>query len=311
MNSRDRAAMVAARNSRPLPSVHLNEGTDFVIKVLDWILVERAANRLTQGAPVTLVLFDFLFDGAKPLAASLGEKVDLQNGQGVSGAIHLCAPNLRPAHVLPDTGTLSGLDAHQLKLAERQMTTYTCVTFDPASGMLQVRLSCAPTDDPLVMHLGSGLSPSWPSQDLGPLTATIEAFHAMIDPDDGLGRLLLDEGPGARARIYYRYAMFLYLRYQVGLRETSGFRVKNRSSDVKVIAIGTGETSLIQAASMRSSQVAAAAMIDRLVAEATLACDREGSNMHISCLSCPSSDPPNKDCASPPVSLHHRHIKAA
>ncbi len=302
--------MLAARNNRPLRSVPLDDGTNFVIKALDWILAERTATRLMSGAPFTLVLYDF----SPPNAANLGDDVDLENGQISLGSIHLCGPSLRPARVLPGTGVLTGLTAHQLKLSDRQLADHTCVTFDPASGTVQVRLACEPMAEPIDMHLGTGLSATWQTQDLAPLPTTIGAFHAVLDPEKGIGRLLSDavSGPNGRARIYYRNAMFLYLTYQVGLRRGNGFRVTARNSDIAVTSLGTGETSLVTAAATRSGQAsAAAAMIGRLMLEASAAFSSEGSRTHISCLCCESNDPPNKDCGGESASLHHRHVKAA
>lgn len=310
MNARERAAMQAARDSRPLRSVPLDAGTSFVIRALDWILAERSANRLMSGAPFTLVLYDF----SPPYAFDLGENVDLENGQASLGSIHLCGPSLRPAHVLPGTGVLAGMAAHQLKLGERQLADQTCVTFDPASGTVQVRLACVPMSDAIEMHLGAALPATWQTQDLAPLPAAIGTFHVMLDPGKGLGQLLanaVDES-SARARIYYRNAMFLYLRYQVGLRETNGFRVTNRDSDVKVVALASQEASLVTAASTRSGQAsAAAAMIGRLMQEASAAYTSDGSKTHISCIRCPSADPPNADCGNEAATVHHRHVKAA
>jgi len=310
MNAKEKAAMMAARVGRPLRSVPVDDGTTFVIKALDWIMAERAAGRLTKGAPFTLVLYDF----SPPRAADPGQDVDLGNGQASFGAIHLCGPVLRPARVLPGTGTLAGMDAHQVKLGERQLADHTCVTFDPASGAVQIRLACVPLAEPVEMYLGSGLSASWTATDLSPLPTTIGRFHADLDPDAGVGRLLLDDdgGPSSRARIYYRNAMFLYLTYQVGLTRANGFRVTNRNSDVMVTAVATGETSIVTAAATRSGQAsAAAAMIGRLLAEAAKAAAAQGAKTHISCLCCQSDEPPNKDCGNGVASVHHRHVRAA
>lgn len=308
MTITDAAAIATARRLRP-PRANLDEATNFVIRVLDWILLERSSERLMAGSPLTLVQFDF----TPPRAADLGAIVDLHNNGALLGAIHICAESLRPAHVFPGAIGLVTLAAHQAAIVQRQLAGRTSVSFDPQTGSVQVRLACIPHVGPIDMQLGGQLAPQWKGQELAPLPATIGAFHAGLSRANGVGSLLFDhDRASSRARVYYRNAMFLYLRYQLGLREPEGYRVTPRKSDVAITHLESGRTSLVTAAATRSNEASvAAAMIKRLLDEARVVHATSSADTFISCIDCPSTRPPGDECAAPPISLRHRHLQAA
>jgi hypothetical protein len=308
VTSTDVAAIAAARRLRP-PRANLDEDTDFVIRVLDWILSERSAGRLMSGSPLTLVQFDF----TPPRASNLGALIDLHNNGATLGAIHICAESLRRAHVLPGATGLITLTAHQAAIAQRQLSNRTAISFDPPSGTLQVRFACLPHVAAIDMQLGGQLALHWKGQGLTPLPAAIGAFHTGLTRATGVGSLLFEnDRVSSRVRVYYRNAMLFYLKYQLGLRESEGYRVTARKSDVAVTHLETGSTSLVTAAATRSEeQTVSTAMIKRLVDEAAAAHDLNGADTFISCVDCPSTHPPSEECAWSPVSLRHRHVRAA
>jgi len=308
MTADELAAVAAARQQRDLAHLSIDEDTQFVENVLVWILEERANNRLVSGSSATFVLYDFA-----PGPAELGDEVRLKNGGVVQGAIHLCALGLRRANLVKDTVMLGSLDAHEEMLVDRQHAHRTSVTFNPTTSEVKVRLACAPMAPPVEMKLASTLAAGWAGNGLKPVTAALNSFHATMTMQTGMGPLMFDAGiPKREMRIRYRNAVYLFLRYQLGLTQQHGYRVSVDANEVRVRELSSNSRVSIIAAADRSGNASiAAAAIARIFKRADRLHDSDGTLTHVSCLCCPDQRGLGDECGRAPHSLRHRHVEAA
>lgn len=305
MTSEDAALFAAVRRRRRFTHRPFDDDTEFVDAVLKWLRSERADGRLASGPPITLILFDF----TQAMAAALGPDVALLNGEAVQGAFHLCTPSFRRVAIEAGATDLGTMAAHQDMLVQKQLADHTSVTFNPANGLVQIRLACLPSQGPFDLRLADQIAQGWTGRGLAPLGPAINSFHAGLARDVGVGSLFFDSG-GVRTNVrsFYRKAMYLYLTYQLGLSEENGYRVVASERDVKVSDFATASAALVTVAGSRSADPqVAATRVARLLAAA-----QSGAiPVHISCIACPSGHPPGTECAAPPVSLRHRHIEPA
>lgn len=290
-------AIAALRARRDLSASVLDEDTRFVVEVLKLLRSERASKRLVEGHAISFVRFDF----RSPRAAALGPKVDLRNGGAVAGALYVCNDVLGVAHRWPGRHVLSAIPGHADALADFQMETKTSIIFEPSRRLLEIRMECLP-EAVLQLTLADGLDPDFSRVGLTSLNEWIDRFHASVDQGELLhrdGRLRSDSG------VLYRNAMYLYLTYQLGLTEASGFRVsvEKSTSFVRIRQIVGGSTAVVVGIRSRSSRAGALARW----------LDRSGGRLeheptYVSCLACSSDVDPSKECGTLPVSIRHRHV---
>lgn len=306
MSPADIAAMSAARRS--FSHRRFDRDTQFVETVLDWLLAERADSRLSSGAPITLVLHDFL-----PTATALGPEVALNNGAAIAGAVHLCNESLTHAAIALGATDLNTAAAHQVALDQHQLAGRTSVTFSPNTGAVQIRLGCLQLAAPVEMTLSAHLATSWENGGLTALSASLNEFHAGMTRDDGIGRLFFEGGaPRSLLRIYYRNAIYLFLKFQVGIRNANGYRITPKDRVVRVTRTLDSETVAVTAICPGAADEAtAAAAVVRILADANSRLAQDHVATHITCMDCPSSQGPNDECATAPLSLRHRHVEAA
>ena len=306
MNQTDIAAMSAAR--RNFTHRLFDRDTQFIETVLDWLLAERADGRLTSGAPITLVLHDFL-----PTATALGPEVAVNNGAAVAGAVHLCNESLTRAAIALGATGLNTLAAHQTALIQHQLSEQTSVTFNPNTGSVQIGLACLQLAVPVEMILSTSLATGWENGGLAALPASLNEFHAGMTRNDGIGRLFFEaNAPRLLLRIYYRNAIYLFLKFQVGLRNANGYRITPKDRVVRVTRTSDSETVAVTAICPGAAdEAAAAAAVNRILADANSRLTMDNVATHITCMDCPSSQGPNQECASAPLSLRHRHVEAA
>ncbi|WP_157602593.1 hypothetical protein [Sphingomonas sp. PR090111-T3T-6A] len=306
MSPAEIAAMSAAR--RNFSHRLFDRDTQFVETVLDWLLAERADGRLATGAPVTLVLHDFL-----PTATALGPAVALNNGAAVAGAVHLCNESLTRAAIALGATDLNTAAAHQAALDQHQLGAQTSVTFNPNTGAVQVRLGCLQLAAPVEMMLSAHLATAWQNGGLTALPLSLNDFHAGMTRDDGIGRLFFEGGaPRSLLRMYYRNAIYLFLKFQVGVRNANGYRITPKDRVVRVTRTSDAETVAVTAICPGAAdEAAAAAAVIRILTDANSRLAQDGVATHITCMDCPSLQGPNNECATAPLSLRHRHIEAA
>lgn len=306
MTQAEMAAVSAARRS--FSHRLFDRDTQFVETVLDWLLAERADSRLTSGAPITLVLHNFL-----PTATALGPDVAVRNGDAVAGAIHLCNESLSRAAIALGATSLNTTAMHQAGLTQHQLSEQTSVTFNPNTGVAQIRLACLQLAAPIEMILTSQLASMWDDQGLAALPGTLNEFHAGMTPEDGIGRVFFEgTAPRALLRMYYRNAIYLFLKFQVGVRDANGYRITPKDRMVRVTNKAAAETVAVTAICPGSADAsAAAATVVRVLADAGSRLAQNNIPTHITCMDCPSSQGVNQECATPPLSLRHRHVEAA
>lgn len=306
MSVADSTAIAAARSRWNLTRSHLEEDTQFIDRLLQWAIEERASSRLAVGMPVTLVKFDF----AAPASARLGPEVRLNNAEAQLGAIHLSNPTLKSVRVDGGPGALATVSAHQEALKERQLLNTTSVTIDPVSGTAYVRAECAPTVEPMPIRLAAVPHPAWPGTGLQPLDSEIRSFHQTLGFVSTVAPLLIEpNGPRQEMRIIYRDAIYLHLAYQVGLRAEHGYKLVPGLRELRVVHAGSQAEVLISAVGTRSSNPAhAQRIIKRLVSAVP---NSNGKPVSVSCMACPSMVGDEADCGSPPIRLFHRHLDAA
>ena len=297
--------MMVAR--RTFSGARLDDDTQFVTVVFDWILEERANGRLVTGAPATLVLYDFL-----PSPTEDGAKVDLHNGEVVPGAVHLCSQSLRRANVALGATALNTVNSHQQALATHQLAGRTSVTFNPTTAKAYVRLACLPLASPIEMTLAGQLDAAW-ATGLSALPMSLDAFHFGMTKDDGVGRLFFKNGaPRPRVRTHYRNAIYLFLKYQLGVRDAHGYRMTTTDRMVRVSKIGSASSVAITAICPGvSSPAHASAAAARALSDAEERLASDGFPTHVTCMDCPSGQSTDVECATPPTSLRHRHTEAA
>lgn len=308
MTPEELAAVAVARRKRDLTHPSFDEDTQFVENVLVWILEERANNRLVDGLPATFVLYDFA-----PGPAELGDVVRLKNGGVVQGAIHLCALGLRTANLVKGTGALGSLDAHEEMLVNRQHARRTSVTFNPTTSEVTVRLACAPMAPPVGMKLASSLAAGWAGNGLTPVTAALNWYHATMTLQTGIGPLLFDAGiPKREMRIRYRNAVYLFLRFELGLTQQHGYRVSVDANGVRVRELVSDSSVSITASADRSGDPSvAAAALARIFRRADRLYGIDGTCTHVSCLCCSDQRGPGEERGKAPHSFRHRHFEAA
>lgn len=305
MTPADLQAMTIAR--RAFSGARFDDDTQFVAKVLDWILEERADGRLADGAPVTMVLHDFL-----PSPTEDGAKVDLYNGEVVAGAVHLCNQSLRRANLALDATGLITVASHQQALAIHQYAARTSVTFNPATSRAYVRLACLPLVAPVEMTLAGQLDGAW-AAGLSALPASLDTFHLGITKDDNIGRIFFENGaPRPRVRTHYQNAIYLFLKYQVGVRDAHGYRIATNDRLVRVSKIGSSSSVAITAICPGGGNpTQASAVAARALADADARFANDGLPTHVTCMDCPSRQAAEVECATPPTSFRHRHVEAA
>lgn len=292
---------------RTFSGARFDDDTQFVTKVLDWVLEERANGRLVTGAPVTLVLHDFL-----PSPTEDGAKVDLHNGEVVAGAVHLCNQSLRRANVALGATGLNTVASHQQALATHQLAGRTSVTFNPVTARAYIRLACLLLATPVEMTLAGQLDSAW-AAGLSALPASLDAFHFGMTKDDGIGRMFFANGaPRPRVRTHYRNAIYLFLKYQIGVRDAHGYRITTNDRLVRISKMGSPSSVAITAICPgRSSPAQASAAAARALADADARLAREELPTHVTCMDCPSGQAADIECATPPTSFRHRHVEAA
>ncbi|MDJ0277961.1 hypothetical protein QLH51_14255 [Sphingomonas sp. 2R-10] len=297
--------MTVAR--RTFSGARFDDDTQFVAKVLDWVLEERANGRLVVGAPITLVLHDF-----RPSPIEDGAKVDLHNGEAVAGAVHLCNQSLRRANVALGATGLNTVHSHQKALATHQLASRTSVTFNPVTTRAYVRLACLPLPTPVEMTLAGQLDAAW-AAGLSALPASLDAFHLGMTKDDGIGRLFFENGaPRPHVRTNYRNAIYLFLKYQVGVRDVHGYRMTTNDRLVRISKIGSASSVAITAICPGVGDPAkAGAAAARALADADARLAKDDLPTHVTCMNCPSGQAADVECATPPTSLRHRHVEAA
>jgi hypothetical protein len=302
------ATISAIRSRRNFTHRLFDRDTQFVEDALDWVLEERANGRLVGGPPLTLVLYDF-----GPSASALGQEVKLHNGEAVPGAIHLCNHSLQRAHLEIDATGLNTVTAHQNMLAQTQQTRRTSITFNPATGAVQVRLACLMLAAPVELTLVAQLAAGWAGNGLIPLPTALNEFHAGMTRQEGMGRIFFDAGsPRSNVRIYYRNAIYLFLKFQIGLRDANGYRISANDREVRVTDKGASTSVAVTAVCPRSADAGvAAAAVGRVLADANDLLVRHSVPTHITCMDCPSPHPADEECATGPLSLRHRHVEAA
>jgi hypothetical protein len=308
MTPDEMATIAAIRSRRNFTHRRFDNDTQFVEDVLDWILTERADGRLTSGTPLTLVLYDF-----GPSAAALGQEVKLHNGEAVLGAIHLCSPSLQRAALEIEATALNSMTAHQNMLVQRQHTERTSVTFNPATGRVHIRLSCLTLADPVELTLATQLAAGWAGNGLSPLPIALNDFHAGMTRDQGVGNVFFDAGsPRSNVRVYYRNAVYLFLKFQIGLGHANSYRVSANDREVRVTDIGNRTSVALTAVCPRSADAGiVAAALGRALADANDLFARDSVPTHITCLDCPFPHSADEECATSPLSLRHRHVEAA
>jgi hypothetical protein len=306
MTQVDIAAMSAAR--RNFSHRLFDRDTQFVEIVLDWLLAERADGRLISGAPVTLVLHDFL-----PTPTALGQEVALNNGASQAGAIHLCNESLTYAVIALGATGLNTTAAHQAALDQHQLDGQTSVTFNPNAAAVQIRLGCLQLGAPVEMILSTNLATAWQNGGLTALPSSLNDFHAGMTRGDGIGRLFFEGGaPRSLVRMYYRNAIYLFLKFQVGVRNANGYRITPKDRVVRVTRTSDAETVAVTAICPGTiDAVAAAAAVARILGDANSRLTQDNVATHITCMDCPSAQGPNQECATAPLSLRHRHVDAA
>jgi hypothetical protein len=307
MSVDDMTTMLAVRARFNPARETFDPDTQFVDRVLDWIVSERADGRLTSGNPVSLVSYDF-----GPSAAPVGPSVKLRNGEVVQGAVHLCNPSLQRANLEVSTSVLVTMEAHQETLAQRQHLARTSVTFNPATGRAQIRLACLTLPTPVEITLASVSGANWAGAGLSRLPAALNIFHSGITQDAGVGPVFFEDGvPRANMRIYYRNAIYLFLKFEVGLGASRTYRLTANDRHVRVTDAATNDSVLVTGIYERPRGVGDGSACERAVAAATEILDQQGVPTHISCMHCSSRRGPNEECAAGPLSLRHRHVVAA
>jgi len=301
----DASAMAAARRNFDLSHVTFDERTSFVENVLRWILAQIGDGKLLDGLPITLVRHDYI----KPMAGAKGPEVKLNHGKFSQGSVHLCNDKLTRANVLPSSDELTNVQSHEDLLAEKQYDGETSVTYNPVTGLALVRIRCSGATQAVPIPLAKQASAAWTTDAAAALEDALSSFHEDLTKSAGLGALMFDaETLRPNARVVYRDAFYLYLRYGMGLHK-SALKVVAHKREVRVTGASTGFAARLRAIGTSSSNPVAAGR--RVQRELEVAVAQTGQGLApsvLTCVSCPTPHPPQQECAVAPNSLRHRHV---
>ncbi|WP_298687620.1 hypothetical protein [uncultured Sphingomonas sp.] len=305
MSALDSAAISAARAKYGFAHAAFDDRTEFIEKVLDWLLDRLAEGQLANGQSVTLVSIDYL----RQSAAAKGVPVKLNHGKFVQGSIHLCNRTLSRANLLPGASDLGNVQGHEDALKDKQYADDVSVTYHPTTGVAHVRIPCAGSVHVVPIKLCRQPSANWSASGMTELENALSNFHAGLNRASGLGALMFDAGSlRPNASIIYRNAVYMYLRFEMGLNQT-GFSVSADKREVQVKVTANGFTARLKAIGTRvGSPTAAGRRIQRELAIAVAETGQGEPPALMSCISCPTSVPSSQECAVAPNSLRHRHV---
>ena len=200
-----RAAVRGA--ARPRHERPLGPELDFVEGVLEFLVGWPAAGATPPAGMLSFVRYDF----NERRVASLGREVRLSTEGPEPRGMHLCADPAAPVRVFERN--LVDAQAHADALAARELGVRTIVLFDATKRLAYVVCGEIPWPG-IELDLSRG-KPDWSTDDLD---RSIEDFNVDVAGQEPLMDVVTD-GHGLRARGHRRYneALYLYLRYGLGL----------------------------------------------------------------------------------------------